>query len=119
MACIIEDEPREEYGSSRGPDRELDIKFDHEGYPTAPWKSPFYAFLQINADAVLGFLHQLVDFATERWVRYALGRAPVDVELPTVATLSKAFLANGGDVHALLVDIVTSPTFRMQRVEGN
>jgi hypothetical protein len=59
------------------------------------------------------------DCATERWVRYALGRAPVDVELPTVTTLSKAFLASGGDVHALLVGIVTSPTFRTRRVEEN
>src|SRR5262249_13092015 len=42
LACIIEDEPEEEYGSSRGLDRELGIEFDNEGYPTAPWKSPFY-----------------------------------------------------------------------------
>jgi hypothetical protein len=91
LACIIEDEPREEYGSSRGPDRELGIKFDHEGYPTAPWKSTFYAFLQINADAALGFLHQLVDFATERWVSYARGRR--DTDPPTISvTLSDGTL---------------------------
>jgi hypothetical protein len=74
LACIVEDEPEEEYGSSRGPDRELGIEFDNEGYPTAPWKSPFYAFLQINANAALGFLHQLIDFATGRWVLYARGK---------------------------------------------
>lgn len=50
-------------------DRQLGIEFDNEGYPTAPWKSPFYAFLQINPDAALGFLHQLIDFCTERWVQ--------------------------------------------------
>jgi hypothetical protein len=57
LACIIEDEPKEEYDSSRGVERELGIKFDSEGSPTAPWKSPFYAFLQINPDAALGYLH--------------------------------------------------------------
>lgn len=83
LACIIEDEPRREYGSSRGPDPELGIEFDNEGYPTAPWKSPFYSFLQINADVALGFLHQLIDFATERWVRYARGNRETDT--PTLS----------------------------------
>ena len=36
LACVIEDEPQEEYGSSRDMDRELGIKFDNKGYPTAP-----------------------------------------------------------------------------------
>ncbi len=54
-------------------------------------EKPFYAFLQINADAVLGFLHQLVDFATERWVRYARGRR--DTDPPTISvTLSDGTL---------------------------
>jgi hypothetical protein len=83
LACIIEDEPRRESGSSRGPDRELAIKFGREGYPTAPWKSPFYAFLQINADVALRFLHQLIDFATERWVAYARGNR--DADPPTLS----------------------------------
>ncbi len=83
LACIIEDEPRQEYGSRHGADRELGIKSDNKGYPTAPWKSPFYAFLQINADLALGFLHQLIDFATERWVRYARGNR--DVGPPTLS----------------------------------
>jgi hypothetical protein len=73
LACIIEDEPKEEFGSSRGIDRELGIEFDNEGYPTAPWKSPFYAFLQINPDAALGYLHQLINFSTDRWV-HAVGK---------------------------------------------
>jgi hypothetical protein len=83
LACIIEDEPKEEYGSRRGSDRELGIEFDNEGYPTAPWKSPLYAFLQINADVALRFLHQLIEFATERWVRYARGNR--DVDPPTLS----------------------------------
>ena len=74
LACIIEDEPKEEFGSNPLVDRELGIKFDNKGYPTAPWKSPFYAFLQINPRAALGFLHQLVNFSTERWV-HAFRRA--------------------------------------------
>lgn len=78
LACIIESEPKEEYGSGRGVDRELGIKFDNEGYPTAPWKSPFYAFLRINPEAALGFLHQLVNFSTDRWVHAASKRSGSD-----------------------------------------
>jgi len=75
LACIIEDEPEEEYGSSRGVDRELAIEFDSEGYPTAPWKSPFYAFLQINPDAALGYLHQLINFCMDQWVQAVRNRS--------------------------------------------
>jgi hypothetical protein len=57
--------------------------------------------------------------ATEELVRYALGRAPVDVELPTVDTLAKAFVESGGDVRALLVGVATSATFRTRLVEEN
>ena len=66
-----ESEPEEEYGSSRGTDQELGIEFDDKGYPTAPWKSPFYAFLRINPEGALGYLHRLVNFSTDRW-RYAV-----------------------------------------------
>jgi hypothetical protein len=57
--------------------------------------------------------------ATEELVRYALGRAPVDVELPTVDTLTKAFMESGGDIRSLLVAVATSPTFRTRLVEEN
>jgi hypothetical protein len=73
VASIIEDDPEEDFSSSRGPDHELGIKFDNESYPTAPWKSPFYAFLQINPDAALRYLHQLINFSTDRWA-HALRR---------------------------------------------
>jgi hypothetical protein len=69
LACIIEDEPKEEYRSRLDLEHELDIEFDDEGYPTAPWKSPFYAFLQINSEQALTDLHRLVNFSTERWVQ--------------------------------------------------
>lgn len=78
LACIIESEPEEEYGSSRGVDRELGIEFDNEGYPTAPWKSPFYAFLRINPEVALGYLHQLVNFSTDRWVHAVSKRSESD-----------------------------------------
>jgi hypothetical protein len=68
LACIIEDEPKEEFSPSYDVDRELGIEYDREGYPTAPWKSPFYAFLRINPDRALSYLHQLINFCTERWV---------------------------------------------------
>jgi hypothetical protein len=56
--------------------------------------------------------------ATMQWLRYALGRAPTDAELPLQSRLTTSFVASGGDVRALLLDIVTSPTFRFQKV-GN
>ena len=68
LACVIEDEPEEQYSSARDVEGELGIEPDAEAYPTAPWKSPFYAFLQINSDTALDYLHQLVNFATDRWV---------------------------------------------------
>ncbi|HTA18358.1 MAG TPA: DUF1588 domain-containing protein, partial [Polyangia bacterium] len=57
--------------------------------------------------------------ATQELVRYALGRAPVDVEAPSVAALAQRFFSSGGDLRALLADIVLTPSFRMQLVEGN
>lgn len=57
--------------------------------------------------------------ATEELVRYALGRAPADVELPTVDTLATAFMQSGGDVRALLVAVATSPTLMTRLVEEN
>jgi hypothetical protein len=80
LACLIEDEPEEEFGSSRGVDRQLGIEFDSQGYPTAPWKSPFYAFLQINPDAALDYLNQLINFSTDRWMEAARQRNRSDPE---------------------------------------
>jgi hypothetical protein len=82
LAAIIDDGPEEEYGSSTRLDDNVGIAYDHEGYPTAYWKSPFYAFLQINPGTALSTLHLLVNFATERWAHEVRngGRAPT----PTV-----------------------------------
>jgi hypothetical protein len=57
--------------------------------------------------------------ATQELVRYALGRAPVDVEAPMVAALAKRFMESGGDLRALLTDVALMPSFRMLLVEEN
>lgn len=57
--------------------------------------------------------------ATEQLFRYALGRAPDDVELPTITALARTFLESGGDERALMKSIVTAPSFRFRRVEEN
>ena len=56
---------------------------------------------------------------TRQWMTYALGRAPVDDELPLTDALAKGFGASGGNIRSLLIDIVTTPTFRLRRVMGN
>lgn len=67
LAAIIEDSPEEEYGVSYRLDEQFGLEYDRNSYPTAYWKSPFYAFLQINSAAALEALVKLVDFCTERW----------------------------------------------------
>jgi hypothetical protein len=57
--------------------------------------------------------------ATQRMVRYALGRAPVAAEQPEVDALSTAFLASGGDLRSLLVSIASSATFRTRTGEAD
>jgi len=57
--------------------------------------------------------------ATQELLRYALGRAPVDAERPTVIRLTSDFTASGGDIRALLTDIIASPTFRQRVVEDD
>jgi hypothetical protein len=59
------------------------------------------------------------DCATQELVRFALGRAPADVEQPEVTALAKSFMASGGDLRALLSDVVLSPSFRMHLVEDD
>jgi hypothetical protein len=54
--------------------------------------------------------------ATQQWLRYALGRAPTADEEPILVALSRELHASGGDLRALLVSIVTAPTFRLRRI---
>ncbi|HSO31594.1 MAG TPA: DUF1592 domain-containing protein [Labilithrix sp.] len=56
---------------------------------------------------------------TRQWMTYALGRAPVADELPLTAALARGFKDSGGDIRALLIDIVTTPTFRLRRIGGS
>jgi hypothetical protein len=67
VAAIIEDSPEEEYSNRTRIEDDLGIEYEHDSYPTAYWKSPFFAFLQINPEAALGGLNQLVNFCAERW----------------------------------------------------
>lgn len=55
--------------------------------------------------------------ATERWLRFALGRAPTDGESHTVLDLAERFHASHGNVRSLLIDIVSADTFRLRPVE--
>jgi hypothetical protein len=56
---------------------------------------------------------------TRQWMTYALGRAPVDEELPLLEGLANGFGASGGNIRGLLLDIVTTPTFRLRKVTGS
>jgi hypothetical protein len=97
LACIIEEAPEEEYGSSPGVDDHLGIELDDEGYPTAPWKSPFYVFLQINPNAALSYLHQLINFSTDRWAQTARRRSgsdPVPLSLGLVDGTAQEYVGN-------------------------
>jgi len=49
--------------------------------------------------------------ATTMWARYALGRAPVPVEDAWLNAAAERFVQSGGDVKALLLDLVSSPSF--------
>ena len=79
LAVLIEDSPEESY-SSRGTYREeLGLSYDHEGYPTAYWKSPFFSFLHVDPLTALEALVRLVSFCTDRWEHEFTrhnGRAP-------------------------------------------
>ena len=91
LACVIEDEPERDYGSERYADRNLGVEFDSDGYPTAPWKSPFYAFLRLHPSEALGFLIQLINFCTERWIagartKHGPPRPAVSLTLPSGST---------------------------------
>ena len=74
LALIIEDQPEREYRSDHldvglGLDYPEDPK---DAYPTAFWKSPFSAFLQVAPDVALDALIALVNFSTERWFAEAM-----------------------------------------------
>lgn len=53
--------------------------------------------------------------AVSQWLRYALGRAPVEGEGKLIDSLTTRFVRDGGSVHDLLLGVVTSPSFRYQQ----
>jgi len=78
---------------------------------------PFVGALQLSK--ILSTSQAVHSCAVQSWVRFALGRAPVAVEDAGVTALATSFLQSGGDVRALMLDIVTSPTFRLRVVEDD
>ncbi len=75
---------------------------------------PFDGALDLSAKlAQSSVVHRC---ATERWVRFAVGRAPDPAESLTIDALAQRFHESHGDVRALLVDLVASDTFRLQKV---
>jgi len=77
--------------------------------------APFDGALELSAAlADSELVHRC---AAQQWLRYALGRAPVARETVLVNALAEHFYASGGDVRALLLEIVTAPTFRMGQLQ--
>lgn len=66
LACIIEDDPREQK-TAYSLDRRLGLEWEHDDRPTIFWNSPFFPFLFEATDEALDGLLALVDFCTERW----------------------------------------------------
>ncbi len=54
---------------------------------------------------------------TRQWMTYALGRAPATEERALEDALKTRLTSSGGNLRELLVDIVTSPTFRLQPIK--
>jgi hypothetical protein len=76
---------------------------------------PFVGGVELSQ--ALGRSETVHTCATQAMVRYAFGRAPAYVEAPTVAAMAKDFMASGGDLRALMLQIVLSPSFRNTAVE--
>jgi hypothetical protein len=57
--------------------------------------------------------------ATSEWVRFAMGRPPLDAEQGAIAQLAAGFKSSGGDVHALALALALSPIFRTVVAGGN
>lgn len=78
---------------------------------------PFDGAIQLSK--ILSTSETVHACAVQSWVRFALGRAPVAAELDAVTALAGSFLESGGDLRALLMSIVTSPSFRVRIVEDD
>lgn len=72
LALIIEDQPERKECRPDRFDADLGLDYPKDAYPTAFWKSPFSAFLQVAPDVALDALIALVNFSTERWCAEAM-----------------------------------------------
>ena len=84
LAVLIEDSPEESYGSRGSYREELGLAYDHEGYPTAYWKSPFFSFLHVDPATAIDSLLRLVSFCMDRWeheVTSHQNRAPAPIPI--------------------------------------
>jgi hypothetical protein len=77
---------------------------------------PFNGGVQLSA--ILANSAVVHACATSEWVRFAMGRAPVDAEQVYLAQMAGDFKNSGGDVRGLLEAIVLSPIFRTMLVEN-
>jgi hypothetical protein len=73
----------------------------------------------VELSSALGNSELVHRCATQQWLRFALGRAPVAQEASLVDALTETFYASGGDLRALLLEIVTAPSFRLRRIGGS
>ncbi len=62
--------------------------------------------------------YELHRCAASQWLRYALGRAPVDGEQALLDALTTRLMQPGASVLDLLLGVVTSSTFRYQHAEA-
>ena len=93
LSLIIEDQPEREYESHRF-EMDLGLDYPEDVYPTAFWKSPFFAFFQLAPETALASLIALVNFCTERWVaevKKGRGGAPPGVTLQFADGSEKTF----------------------------
>jgi hypothetical protein len=98
VAAVVEDSPEEEYQSSIRIDDDLGLEYEHDSYPTVYWKSPFFAFLQINSVTALCGLNQLVNFCTERWAHEVArrGGSPAKLSLTLADGTVREFTGDYG-----------------------
>lgn len=66
LACMVEDNPVEDFGHLRLDDR-FGLDHEYDGRPTIYWTSPFFPFLEAAPAEAIDALLRLVDFCTGRW----------------------------------------------------
>ena len=75
----------------------------------------------LTFDGAASLTRQLADLEAvqscyvDQWARYALGRPPLEEERADVADITARFIANGTDIKAMLVDLMSSDVMRRRR----